>query len=342
MSGGDRPGAFAGRNKVLNALLLPRSRPLVIAHRGDSSHAPENTLEAAWAGWEAGADAWELDVQLTRNGVPVVIHDESLLRTTNVAERFAHDVRGVAGYRVSDFDYEEIRTLDAGSWFLDAMMPRGTGQDSFGDGEVQPAILGALRSGMIRVPHLEECLEFTKRLGWLVNVELKSLPNRDPRLLGAVTGVIESLDVGDRVLLSSFDHEELARAVSIDLPWATGVLTEPPLYRPEHYVREVVGADCYHVSALALGAGSHVYRCDPGPQRLAAAELERLNAAGIPAIAYTLNDTRPDGLAVHLACAGVSGFFTDRPRDLRHRLEKSDLSPSWPRLGSTRSLGGKG
>jgi len=96
-----------------------RTRPLVIAHRGDSSRAPENTLDAARLGWDAGAEAWELDVQLSRDGVPVVIHDESLLRTTDVAGRFAGDVREPAGFLVSDFDLAEIRSLDAGSWFLE-------------------------------------------------------------------------------------------------------------------------------------------------------------------------------------------------------------------------------
>ena len=93
---------------------------MIVAHRGDSVRAPENTLEAARLAWKAGATAWELDVQLTRDGVPVVLHDESLLRTTNVAAMFKDDPRGLAGFRVSDFDYNEIRALDAGSWFVAA------------------------------------------------------------------------------------------------------------------------------------------------------------------------------------------------------------------------------
>src|SRR5262245_40461347 len=60
-------------NRFLALLESPRDRPAIIAHRGDSFHAPENTLEAARLGWEAGAEAWEFDVQLTRDGVPVVL-----------------------------------------------------------------------------------------------------------------------------------------------------------------------------------------------------------------------------------------------------------------------------
>src|SRR5947208_17127210 len=101
-------------NRFLALLRSPRDHPVIVAHRGDSFHAPENTLEAARLGWEAGAEAWELDVQSTRDGVPVVLHDASLLRTTDVAARFAGDPRGRDGFRVSDFDFDEIRTLDAG------------------------------------------------------------------------------------------------------------------------------------------------------------------------------------------------------------------------------------
>ncbi len=78
-------------------------RPLILAHRGDSFQAPENTLEAAKLGLDSGADGWELDVRLTRDGIPVVIHDESLARTTDVALKFAGDPRGLNGFLVERF-----------------------------------------------------------------------------------------------------------------------------------------------------------------------------------------------------------------------------------------------
>src|SRR5277367_6919432 len=93
-------------NRFFALLKSPRNHPVIVAHRGDSYHAPENTLEAARLAWEAGAPAWEFDVQLTRDGVPVILHDESLLRTTNVATRFAGDPRGRDGFRIADFDFE--------------------------------------------------------------------------------------------------------------------------------------------------------------------------------------------------------------------------------------------
>ena len=100
-------------NRFMDLLKSKRRAPVVVAHRGDSFHAPENTLEAGRATREAGAPAWEIDVQLTRDGVPVLLHDESLKRTTDVASKFAGDPRGKAGWYVFDFDWREVESLDA-------------------------------------------------------------------------------------------------------------------------------------------------------------------------------------------------------------------------------------
>ena len=98
------------RNLLCRAtvVLLLNASPLVaveiIAHRGASYDAPENTLSALTLGWEQGADADELDVHLTKDGQIVVIHDADTKRTTGVNKV------------VSDSTLEELRGLDAGSW----------------------------------------------------------------------------------------------------------------------------------------------------------------------------------------------------------------------------------
>ncbi|RMF25458.1 MAG: glycerophosphodiester phosphodiesterase, partial [Deltaproteobacteria bacterium] len=81
------------------------SRPLVIAHRGASGTLPENTKLAFAKAIDLGADAIEFDVQLTADNVAVVIHDETLDRTTS------------GSGRVSETTFDKIRALDAGSWF---------------------------------------------------------------------------------------------------------------------------------------------------------------------------------------------------------------------------------
>jgi glycerophosphoryl diester phosphodiesterase len=97
---------------------------MVIAHRGASAYAPENTLPAFELAVQQGADCVELDVHATRDGVLVCIHDRSLERTTNVREVFPHrfqDVLEAGSQRrrwfVHDLSLAEIQTLDGGDWF---------------------------------------------------------------------------------------------------------------------------------------------------------------------------------------------------------------------------------
>jgi glycerophosphoryl diester phosphodiesterase len=78
--------------------------PEIIAHRGASHDAPENTLAALRLGFEQGADAGELDVWVTRDGVPVLLHDADLKRTAGVERK------------VAEMRLEELRTLDVGKW----------------------------------------------------------------------------------------------------------------------------------------------------------------------------------------------------------------------------------
>jgi glycerophosphoryl diester phosphodiesterase len=95
-------------------------RPAVIAHRGASFYAPESTRAAYLLARELGADYLEMDLQRTRDGVLVVVHDDTLQRTSDVARRFPER----AGKPVSDFTLAELKTLDAGSWFNSAYPDR--------------------------------------------------------------------------------------------------------------------------------------------------------------------------------------------------------------------------
>lgn len=87
--------------------------PSVIAHRAGAGAAPEQTLAAVRQALAEGVPSMEIDVQLTQDRVPVIIHDQSLARTTDVETRFP----GRPTWNVADFTLAEIKTLDAGSWF---------------------------------------------------------------------------------------------------------------------------------------------------------------------------------------------------------------------------------
>lgn len=236
--------------------------------------------------------------------------------------RFARDPRRSTGYRVSDFDWSELRSLDAGSWFVEGDRPRSAA--AFGTLErLTPAQRASYESGRIRIPSLREALALTRDLDWLVNVELKSFPECPPGLVEAVLEEVEATDTADRVLLSGFDHRDLARLrrematrgprmVAIPL----GALAWTPLFQPADYLARTLGASTYHVSAESLGSESVPYRRDPSPHLLRGEDVSELRARGIPVLVYTVNDARPGGLAEHLAEIGVSALFTDDPEGL--------------------------
>ena len=289
---------------------------MIVAHRGDSSRAPENTLEAASLAWKAGAAAWELDVQLTRDGVPIVLHDESLLRTTDVAARFQNDIRGQTGFRVSDFDYHEVQALDAGSWFVAAGGgPRSA--CSFGTlADLDPESVALYRSGKVTIPTLAEALLFTKDCDWLVNVEIKSFPESPRGLVDRALEVVQQTGTASRVLISSFDHSDIALASRPGREYVLGILTQTPLYRAYEYATELVGADTVHVSAEVLGSESIAYRRVPAALSLRADLVAELKSRNMPVLVYTVNSAGPASLAEHMASIGVDGLFTDDPQGL--------------------------
>lgn len=111
--------AFKARS---NVPITPRK--ILVAHRGASAYAPEHTLESYQLALKQGADFVEQDLQITRDGVLVCLHDLTLERTTNVEEVFPKGFREelVDGTRrrvwyVSDFTLRQIKQLDAGLWF---------------------------------------------------------------------------------------------------------------------------------------------------------------------------------------------------------------------------------
>jgi glycerophosphoryl diester phosphodiesterase len=303
-------------NRLLSLLRSPREHPLVVAHRGDSFHGPENTLEAASLALEAGADAWEFDVQSTRDGVPVILHDESLRRTTDVARRFAGDPRSRDGFRISDFDLDEIRTLDAGSWFVaDNGGPRSA--RDFGTlGLLDPADFEHFRSGSVCIPTLEEALTFTKEQGWLANVEIKSFPDHPPGLVERALELIAATGTADRILISSFDHDDIVAAHRDGRRFGLGILLAAPIHRIADYATDLVGAETVHVSTEILGTESVAYRRKCDATSLRRDLVEALQKRDLPVLVYTVNHQAGGNLSRHLAEIGVAGLFTDDPRSL--------------------------
>ena len=141
----------------------PRAQtPWLVAHRGASAYAPENTVPAFRLAADQGANFVEFDLQLTKDRQVVCLHDNSLERTTDVEEVFPDRFRTTGGaqaarrWMLEDFTLAEIRRLDAGAWF-DAKF-RGTRIPTFG--ETIEALRG--RSGLfieIKSPERYEGIE---------------------------------------------------------------------------------------------------------------------------------------------------------------------------------------
>ena len=148
--------------------LIAAQRVLVIAHRGDSANAPENTLPAFVSGVQSGADLVELDYYHSADGVPVVFHDKDLDRTTDAKEVF-----GRAKISIQSLRLAELQRLDAGRWYGPAF--RGT-----------------------RIPTLEAALD-TIQSGSTALVERKS---GDP---GTCIALLRRKDWLDKVVVQSFD-----------------------------------------------------------------------------------------------------------------------------------------
>jgi glycerophosphoryl diester phosphodiesterase len=160
---------------------------MIYAHRGASGYAPENTMAAFREALRLGADGIELDVQLTRDGEAVVLHDHTIDRTSNG--------RGW----LKDFTLAELRQYDFGSWF-----------DSAFRGEP--------------LPTLDETLAWLAPTALRLNIEIKNGPVVYSGLEDKVAVALARFHMEDRVIISSFDHLSLQRIKALNPRLQTGVL----------------------------------------------------------------------------------------------------------------------
>ena len=267
------------------------SRPLLIAHRGARSLAPENTIAAARKALELGADMWELDVGMTADGELLVIHDSTLTRTSNVKEIFPKR----QPWSLHEFTLEEIRKLDFGTWFAE--------EDPFGQiaaGVVSPT--EAERYRREAAPTLRQALGFTRDRNWHVNIEIKDLRGTpgDPQVVAKVVALLEELDMVDRVLVSSFNHRYLKEVRARHPRIVTGALVSKPESDPASLLHRL-GAQAYHPSVKAIRRS----------------EITRLRKEGFQVNIWTVNDLK---IMRSLIKAGASGIFTDFPHLLQPLL----------------------
>jgi len=199
------PNAVAAEPTPARQLILA-PRVLVIAHRGNSSVAPENTLPAFQSALDAKADLVELDYFHSADGVPVVIHDQILDRTTN-----AEDILGQSKLLVGGLPLADLRKLDVGGWFDDKFA--GT-----------------------KMPTLVEALN-------LIQTSSVTLIERKAGDAAALVRLLEEKQLTDQVVVQAFDWNFVAECRRLSPRLALGTLSGKPASAEQIKAAAETGAD---------------------------------------------------------------------------------------------------
>ncbi|MFJ4712436.1 glycerophosphodiester phosphodiesterase [Streptomyces sp. NPDC088785] len=277
---------------VIGVLVLPTAAqaapgadrhpgPVVVAHRGASAYAPENTLEAVDKADRLGFDWVENDVQRTKDGVLVVLHDTTLTRTTDVEQVFPDR----APWNVKDFTAAEIARLDAGGW-----------KDA--------AFTGA------RIPTLHQYLRRVDRNHQKLLMEIKSpelYPGIEDQILRQLgrDGWLDRGHVRGRLVVQSFDAGSVRTVHARRPDITTGFLGTPAVAELPAYTRF---ADQINPSNTTIGtdyvAAVHAFK---GP-----------HGKPLQVYTWTVNDAAS---ARRVAGYGVDGIITNTPDVVRGALK---------------------
>lgn len=181
----------------------------IYAHRGASGQCPENTMAAFKQALKDGADGIEMDVHLTRDSVPVIIHDETVDRTSNGS-----------GF-VKDYTLSSIKNLSMGSW-------------------------KSAKYASETIPTLEEFLDWISGTPLLINIELKNNIFSYKGMEKIVLDIVKERGLLNRTIFSSFNHESLYKLHLLNTDAETApLLARPLMVPPWDYCREL-GAKGIH------------------------------------------------------------------------------------------------
>lgn len=273
--------------------------PLVIAHRGASGYLPEHTLAAYELAVRMGADYIEPDLQMTRDGQLVALHDATLERTTDVAARFAPRN---GGFRVADFSLEEIRTL--------AMRPQGTAR-------LEHAGFTPTSAHPLRVPTLEEVIALARRLEAQGARAIGLYPEAKqpgPRMAHQILTVLSASGyVGaDKIFIQSFDADTIRnlqrRQAGMGLNYKLVLLSGS--------ANRLLAMDLQRIAGYASGVGVSIRG-----EGMSQSFIAMAHAAGLAVHGYTFAESSPTAAEAevrkHLNW-GMDGVFANYP-DLARR-----------------------
>ena len=271
----------------------------VVAHRGASAYAPEHTRAAYALAIAQGADYVEQDLGVTRDGVLVCLHDDSLERTTDVEERFPDrftvDPSGRRRWMLADFTLAEVKTLEAGGWFD----PRFAGEQVLTFDEAI-AIVGA-RAGLY--PELKSPALYTARGHDMARLVADALRR------AGLAGSSAAGKVRPPVILQSFDPEALRRVATL-LPDVPRVLLLDQKAAAEWLTAERLPT--IREFAHGIGPAKAVIQANPGI--VAAAHAAGLTVTPYPfRSAGAADEDVGAEMRRFLYAFGVDAVFTDNP-----------------------------
>lgn len=263
--------------------LVSSPSTVVVSHRGASAYAPENTLASIDKAAAMGFSWVENDVQRTKDGELVVLHDASLARTTDVKKVYP----GRAPWKVKDFTAAEIARLDAGSWF---------------GGRYAGTRVPTLKQYMNRVSHNHQKLVLE-----IKNPELYPGIERQTLKVLSNEGWLDPDHLRHRLVVQSFSAQSVRTVHELRPGITTAFLGTPPVTRLHEYARfaDLINPDHASLSSTYISA-VHGFK---GP-----------HGRPMQVFAWTVDDA---DTARRLAGYGVDGVITNKPDVIRSALQQS-------------------
>ena len=259
-----------------------KDEQLLISHRGLRSLRAENTM-AAFKQVIGTYKIVEFDVAFTKDGIAVIIHDDTLERTSNVKE-FEEFKKP---YKVVDYTYEQLLNLDFSSWFIK--------EDPFNTIKENKVSLEDLKKEQIqKIPTLKEVLLFLKQNNIFANIEIKDLENTKFHEIAAkeVLKIVDETKMQNKVIISSFNHVYLKQIHDINPSIETAALQE------KKHQKDLIN----YLKSLNVKN----YNCDF--EITDETLVKKLNDAGFYVNVYTVNKKEDIKM---LFKWGVKSIFTD-------------------------------
>ena len=184
------------------------NKPLIIAHRCGARYAPENTLPAMMYASQISSDGVEIDVQISYDGIPFLMHDDTLKRTTNVTESFP----SLADTPASFFNISQLQTLNAGAWYV-----QEDPYDKIREGEVPADLIDDYENAV--VPTLAQAMTYIKNNNLIANVDFKSPPENHPfytQYFNICLSILIAANHDSKVWVTAYNREWLENTTLID------------------------------------------------------------------------------------------------------------------------------